>query len=27
MAKIFKEDYSFFPKTWCLPTDASDLKN
>lgn len=27
MKKNFKEDYSFFPKTWCLPVDGYDLKN
>jgi tubulin polyglutamylase TTLL6/13 len=27
MCKVFKEDYSFFPKTWCLPADSTDLKN
>ena len=27
MAKTFKDEYSFFPKTWCLPADANDLKN
>jgi len=26
MAKGFKDDYNFFPKTWCLPSDANDLK-
>ena len=26
MAKIFKDDYNFFPKTWQLPTDNNDLK-
>jgi tubulin polyglutamylase TTLL6/13 len=26
MAKVFKEDYSFFPKTWILQGDANDLK-
>jgi tubulin polyglutamylase TTLL6/13 len=26
MAKDFKEEYNFFPKTWQLPTDSNDLK-
>lgn len=26
MAKDFKDDYNFFPKTWQLPSDTSDLK-
>jgi tubulin polyglutamylase TTLL6/13 len=26
MAKDFPEEYNFFPKTWQLPVDASDLK-
>lgn len=27
MAKDFKDEYNFFPKTWQLPTDNNDLKN
>ena len=27
MQKSFKEEYNFFPKTWCLPADSNDLKN
>jgi tubulin polyglutamylase TTLL6/13 len=27
MSKIFKDDYKFFPKTWCLPADLNDLKS
>jgi len=27
MAKTFKDEYNFFPKTWCLPSDGNDLKN
>jgi len=27
MAKEFKDEYNFFPKTWQLPADAQDLKN
>ena len=27
MMKLYKEEYSFFPKTWLLPQDANDLKN
>jgi tubulin polyglutamylase TTLL6/13 len=26
MMKIYKDDFSFFPKTWLLPQDANDLK-
>lgn len=26
MAKIYEQGYDFFPKTWILPGDASDLK-
>lgn len=26
MAKDFKDDFNFFPKTWQLPTDTNDLK-
>jgi len=26
MSKLYKEDYNYFPKTWCLPADLSDLK-
>jgi tubulin polyglutamylase TTLL6/13 len=26
MRKLFEEDYDFFPKTWILPNDISDLK-
>lgn len=27
MSKIFPEDYDFYPKTWLLPSEYSDLKN
>ncbi len=27
MAKMFPKDYSFFPKSWCLPADYADLAN
>jgi tubulin polyglutamylase TTLL6/13 len=27
MAKAYKDEYNFFPKTWCLPSDSNDLKN
>ncbi len=27
MAKAYKDEYNFFPKTWCLPSDANDLKS
>jgi hypothetical protein len=27
MQKVFKEEFSFFPKTWILPGDGNDLKN
>jgi len=27
MSKVYKDEYNFFPKTWCLPTDANDLKS
>ena len=27
MAKEFKEDYNFFPKTWRLPIDNNELKS
>lgn len=27
MAKEFKDEYSFFPKTWQLPQDANELKS
>jgi tubulin polyglutamylase TTLL6/13 len=27
MAKEYKEDYDFFPKTWQLPADLNELKN
>jgi tubulin polyglutamylase TTLL6/13 len=26
MAKVLKDEYNFFPKTWILPGDANDLK-
>ncbi len=27
MAKDYKDDYSFFPKTWQLPSENNDLKS
>jgi tubulin polyglutamylase TTLL6/13 len=27
MHKAYREEYNFFPKTWCLPSDANDLKS
>lgn len=27
MAKEWKEEFNFFPKTWHLPSDSNDLKN
>ena len=27
MQKAFKDDFSFFPKTWVLPSDQNDFKN
>lgn len=26
MSKQFPEEYDFYPKTWMLPTDISDLR-
>jgi len=27
MAKEYRDDYDFFPKTWLLPADLNELKN
>ena len=27
MYKQFPEEYNFFPKTWVLPNESSDLRN
>ena len=27
MAKEYKDEFNFFPKTWQLPADTNDLKN
>ena len=27
MAKVFKDEYNFYPKTWCLPADTNDFKS
>lgn len=27
MQKLFESEYDFFPKTWILPADSSDLRN
>ena len=26
LQKIFKDEFSFFPKTWVLPADSNDFK-
>jgi hypothetical protein len=27
MQRVFPEEYSFFPKTWLMPQEASDFRN
>lgn len=27
MARFFKDDYNFFPKTWILPNEMHDFRN
>lgn len=27
MSKVFPDDYNFFPQTWILPSEYSELKN
>lgn len=27
MYKVFPEEYNFFPKTWVLPSESTDLRS
>jgi len=27
MQRVYPEEYSFFPKTWLMPQEASDFRN
>ena len=27
LKKVFPDDYTFFPRTWCLPADGSEFKS